>query len=362
MRLLRPEVKVDNSIYTEEGDICHSLFCGSSSVDDVPRTELLVPAAMGEIHMGEVFRICVSLHNVRDVELHNVSLKVELLTQKRVDLLNTSMSLAPRTHSDRIVEYSLQDEGNHTLMCYVSYQDYNETKTFRKVFKFPVGHTVHINNVRIWTISDHVMIYVEIKNTAKSALLVNINFCTSASYKLEEAPNDWGEVWQKTMCRSEIWRYLFRLTPREGKRDTSLGRLEITWKGRMGERGRLESTDIQQRGVDTQPIEVSNLSLPNNVSVNQPFYLNASLVNNWHEKTPLSVSVNLDPEKMYPIVFTGPSCFELGTVSPGEHVPLKLRLVAVGTGIIEIKGINIINSETRKTLCSTLSSIHVCVT
>eukprot|EP01060_Flectonema_neradi_P029537 TRINITY_DN4101_c3_g1_i1.p1 TRINITY_DN4101_c3_g1~~TRINITY_DN4101_c3_g1_i1.p1 ORF type:complete len:433 (+),score=61.15 TRINITY_DN4101_c3_g1_i1:79-1299(+) len=360
MRLLRPEVKIDTPIYTEEGDIGHGIFGGGLQSDMVPDTELLVPVAMGQIHMGEVFRICISLHNVRDVEIHNVSLKVELLTQKRVDLLNTSLTLAPRAHSSQIVEYSLQDEGSHTLMCYVSYQDYNETKTFRKVFKFPVGHTVHINNVRIWTISDHVMIYVEIKNTSKTPLLVDINFCTSASYKLEEAPNDWGEVWQRTMGHGDIWRYLFRLTPHEGKRDTSLGRLEITWKGRMGERGRLESTDIQQRGVDRQPIELSNLSLPNSVSINKPFFLEASLVNNWHDNHSLPTTVTLNPEKMYPILYTGPSSIDLGTISPGQHVPIKIRLVAVGTGIIELKGIDVVNTETGRSLCSTLSSIHVC--
>ena len=166
MRLLRPELVVGKSMYLEEGDIGYDAIRQEEEATwgggaEVLGSDLRLPSSIGQLHDGESFRICVSIHNVSPADVTNVSLKVELSTaSKRIALLTpdakTGMMPLFRSsgHRDFILDHPLQEEGHHVLMCNVTYTDDKEPRTFRKIFKFNVGRTVKIKDVKIWTISD----------------------------------------------------------------------------------------------------------------------------------------------------------------------------------------------------------------
>ncbi|KAJ9461224.1 putative trafficking protein particle complex subunit 13-like protein [Diplonema papillatum] len=367
MRLLRPELRLEDEMYLEPDDPCYDFL---NRDNDVVQTELRLPPSMGQVHDGETFVVCVSLHNVSVVDVKDVAVKVELLTAtKRVGLLdvdrNTIASFPPHGHKDFIMEYPLQDEGGHTLMCNVMYSDDKEQRTFRKVFKFLVGRTVRIKEVKIWTIDDHVNIYVELQNMTKNALLVYLNFSPSAAYQLIEVPNVKGDVWQKAMGPNEVCRYLFQLLPKTGRelvQSVSIGRLEITWFGKMGERGRLESTDIQHRGSEKAAVEVTQVDVPDVVAVHEPFTLKATLTNTSPDHRSMNLCVVLLAEKLHPLVFSGPSPVFLGTLAYQESKSVELRLMALTSGVQEIQGIEVRDATSRRILLPTLTSVHVQVT
>ena len=188
------------------------------------------------------------------------------------------------------------------------------------------------------------MVFVELQNTTPGALRVESHFCPSAAYDLLPVPEEKTEVWQQLMGAEEVRRYLFRLVPRPDPHRTAaaaasdakgnnVGRLEIRWTGRMGECGRLESTDIQHRAVEKQQMEVTNMHLPSEVRLHEPFTLTATLVNTHPERTPLSPYITLSADKMYPLAFTGPSQYFIGTIEYGKAVNIQLNLVALTSGV-----------------------------
>eukprot|EP01064_Diplonema_japonicum_P004549 TRINITY_DN129_c0_g4_i2.p1 TRINITY_DN129_c0_g4~~TRINITY_DN129_c0_g4_i2.p1 ORF type:complete len:371 (+),score=46.86 TRINITY_DN129_c0_g4_i2:174-1286(+) len=369
MSVLRPELATDDEIYVEEGDPCYDLF---NRENVAVKSELVIPSQPKIMHNGETFRVCVSLHNVSSVDVHNISLKVEMMQGGAgVGLLDIDrnspkgiVTFPSGAHKDFIVEYPLQTSGPHALMCNVNYSDDKEARTFRKVFKFPVGNTVSISGVKIWTISDHVMVGVDLENMMKSSLLVDLNFCPSSNFRLVDVPINKGEVWQKAMAPDEKRRFVFRLLPqkKESSSATPAGTFEIAWFGRMGERGRLESTAVTHRGSEKQAVDVMNIEVPDTIKLHTPFMFKATLVNNSPAKQEQKLCIVLHPEKMHPISFTGPSELLLGTIPYGQSVPVELRLMALASGVQVLNGVEIRDAGTGRLISSTLASVYVQVT
>ena len=169
MRLLKPELCEPDETYLEEGDVCYEALRAErdAAAAAAGGFELRLPSSIGQVHDGEAFRICVSLHNVAAAAAaaaRQVALTVDLsmASGKKVSLLagdaksgSALASFPPRAHKDYILDCPLQEEGAHTLMCNVTYADESVPRTYRKVFKFNVGRTVRIKDVKLWTISDH---------------------------------------------------------------------------------------------------------------------------------------------------------------------------------------------------------------
>eukprot|EP01059_Diplonema_ambulator_P032020 TRINITY_DN6074_c0_g1_i1.p1 TRINITY_DN6074_c0_g1~~TRINITY_DN6074_c0_g1_i1.p1 ORF type:complete len:415 (+),score=81.47 TRINITY_DN6074_c0_g1_i1:311-1555(+) len=369
MSVLRPDLKIEDGIYVEEGDPCYDLF---NREHEAVRSELVIPGQPKIMHNGETFRVCISLHNVSNVQVHNISLKAEMMQGGRgvglLDIDSTSsrgiVSFPPGEHKDFIVEYPLQAEGSHALMCNVNYSDDKEARTFRKLFKFPVGSTVGISGVKIWTISDHVMVGVDLKNMLKTTHLVDLNFCPSPDFRLVEMPANKSEVWQKAMGPDEKRRFVFRLLPQRKDTTTATpaGTFEIAWFGKMGERGRLESTAVTHRGFEKQAVEVTNIEVPNTVKLHTPFTLKATITNNSPTKQDQKLCIVLHPDKMHPLSYTGPSEYFLGNIPYGRSAPVELRLMALASGVQVLNGIEIRDASTGKLMSPTLAVIYVQVT
>ena len=180
------------------------------------------------------------------------------------------------------------------------------------------------------------MVSVELQNTSTTPLCVKSNFSPSAGYELLDMPADNSDVWQDAMAIEEVRKSLFRLIPNKGTQQApsrGVGRLEITWSGRMGECGRLESTDIQHRSSDTALIEMTHLHIPNTVKIHSSFALHATLVNISPDKAPLSPYLILEADKLHPLSFTGPSRYFMETIDYGKSLNVQITLVALTAGV-----------------------------
>ena len=89
---------------------------------------LVLPQNFGAIQLGETFSCYISLGNISSKAVSNISIRVELQTerQRRNIFENTSKpleTLAPGQRYDFIIQHDVKELGTHTLACSTVYSD-----------------------------------------------------------------------------------------------------------------------------------------------------------------------------------------------------------------------------------------------
>ena len=126
---------------------------------------LTLPASFGSIQLGETFSSCLCVNNEASVEIHGVSLKVEIQTaSSKVTLAEFGgdhLQLGVAGTLENVIHHEIKELGQHVLGCTVTYRlppnargpnapvtpvaDQN-VQSFRKFYKFVVSQ-------RLWHMS-----------------------------------------------------------------------------------------------------------------------------------------------------------------------------------------------------------------
>jgi hypothetical protein len=147
MRLARPEFKPNFSTLK-----CELMADGGDGEKNQSRTDwssqvqvghpstacdlhgsLVLPQNFGSIQLGETFSCYISLGNVSSKPVSNISIRVELQTerQRRNIFENTSKpleTLAPGQRYDFIIQHDVKELGTHTLVCSTVYTEKDPNK------------------------------------------------------------------------------------------------------------------------------------------------------------------------------------------------------------------------------------------
>eukprot|EP01063_Lacrimia_lanifica_P000245 TRINITY_DN10119_c0_g1_i1.p2 TRINITY_DN10119_c0_g1~~TRINITY_DN10119_c0_g1_i1.p2 ORF type:complete len:413 (+),score=149.28 TRINITY_DN10119_c0_g1_i1:37-1275(+) len=385
MRLLRPEVKVEDDIYLEDGDVCAGVFPPCADRVDA---QLCLPSHPGMVYEGEMFRMLLSLHNTALVDCRDVTLDVEVHAPSTggkqghnssvlADVDRSSLitpCFASKDHRDYVMHYVVSTMGTHQILCHVSYLEGEQQvrRSFKTTRKFEVHRTVALEELKTFPVGNKVMVQSTLQNATESDLLVDLNFCPARGYKLAPLPSVEEAVHMRAMRAKESRRHLFQLEPPDGGMPPTLGRMEITWCGRLGERGRLETTSIPLRDERKQDdarrgagyVDVAGVSVPDRAKLDEPFTVTATLTNTHPQKLPLPIAVELHADRMHPLAFTGPNVVSLGTVPFAGSVPVELRLIPVAAGVLDFRGIEVVFGVPPQLgrLSDFLSAAHVHVT
>lgn len=62
---------------------------------------------------------------------------------------------------------------------------------------------------------------------------------------------------------------------------TNIGKLDIVWRSNLGERGRLQTSQLMRMGPQYDDIRLYITELPNFVKLEEEFSMKCRLVNNW---------------------------------------------------------------------------------
>eukprot|EP00756_Hemistasia_phaeocysticola_P045282 Hpha_TRINITY_DN1903_c0_g1::TRINITY_DN1903_c0_g1_i1::g.30913::m.30913/K20310/TRAPPC13; trafficking protein particle complex subunit 13 len=372
MRLRKPELQSCDAVYLEPGDP----FYGAA--DTGPgfglQPDMLLPPSIGQIFVGETFRCYISLHNNSSAPVRNVCVKLELITQSaKVPLLDNSNSpvrqFPPGTNRDFIVDYALTEEGNHTLMCQVTWADdsseqpppapqqlqqqqQQQYRRIRKMFKFQVAKVLSLKTVKIFTLRDHVFIVLELMNLIPMPLslaLVRLDAEPGFEVVADHSTHNKGSVCFESFNPDEVRRFLFELAPRGGQLagpppggTSALGKLHIEWRTNMGELGQIATNAIQHRGLERKAVEATGVTAEDQVRLQVPFMIRGSIRN--HAQTPLDATLVLQAEQAYPLLFSGPARRPLPIIPPGESETFELELVPLAAGIQGVSGVELIDN------------------
>jgi len=351
-----------------------------SSSNSILSSTLTLPQSFGSIYLGETFVCYVSLHNDSTEICDNLNLRCDLQTaSQRLPLLQPQASsdvnneqLVPGESIDHVLSHEVKECGTHILVCEVSYNAPQRGKlNFRKYFKFQVAKPLDVKTKFYNAESDDVFLEAQVQNvTAGPLCLEKVGLEPSPMFRvmpLNHIPNSdtEGEEDQEEkrlvfgrvnyLQPQDSRQYLFCLTPRSDlkltykqlKGTTNIGKLDIIWRTNLGDRGRLQTSQLQRLAPNHGDIRFNVESVPSTVCLYKSFKMTCCIFNN-SERT-LDLELNLENVNKPRILWTGSCSRKLGLVEPSGSMDVVLEAVPQCTSLLSVSGIRITDSLLMRT-------------
>ncbi|VDL73827.1 unnamed protein product [Nippostrongylus brasiliensis] len=279
---------IDSALCSRDGERRHDFPVGEY---------LMAPQMFENIYLGETFTFYVNCVNESDQKVTDVSVKCELQTNsQRVSLSSNihDVVLEAKGCSGQIISHEVKEIGQHILICSVNYKTSSDEKMyFRKFFKFPVGkpidvktkfYNAEVNFAILLALGqtkalvmlrmepfkyNDVYLEAQIENTAATGMVLEkVDLEPSSNYTASAiAPCDGDELTGMYLKPRDIRQFLFCLTPKDVhgvvyKDLTNIGKLDMSWRTSMGERGRLQTSPLQRIAPTHGDVRLSVENLP----------------------------------------------------------------------------------------------------
>lgn len=423
MRLCKPSFSTELPLPNDPVALGARTPGGASSVSAAASlplatsASLTLPQSFGNIYLGETFCAYVSVCNQAAHLLNGLGLKVEVQTSSQRQLLlnnaptGPSATLAPAGRADVIVRYELREVGIHILICSASYVDADgEARNLRKFFKFQVQNPLSMKSkshtLSAGTPDEAVIVETQVQNATAGALhLTSVRFSPAPGLAVDDLNRLGESVDQLARLKpGDVQQYMYRLRCAPSASAAALaaaaalGRMEVHWRGPMGEGGHLQSNTVQRRQQPPRALEVTLLAVellsdasgdaeaaetPEAaaglagclaVACETPFVLRCRVTNRSEREQELSVSwaqpspppqqpgaappavgaaaappppasVPADPRgsAVPELVYTGVIGAEVGVLAPGASTELRLELVALAPGLHKLSGLVLVD-------------------
>ena len=142
--------------------------------------------------------------------------------------------------------------------------------------------------------------------------------------------------------------YMFRLRGKipaaQLRQVATLGRMDVTWKGPMGELGRLQSNTVQRKLPPARGVEVALTRAPAEVAMETPFDVECSVTNTSSAEMQLQLTAPMG----IGMVMDGLCTRHLGSFKPKASKPLVLRMIAIEPGIQKVDGMQLVDALTEQ--------------
>lgn len=339
---------------------------------------LLLPQSFGNIYLGETFSCYVCVHNETNQPVQSVSIKADLQTNSQRIVLTTQQNMSPtmldvdETLSD-VIHHEVKDLGTHILVCEVTYMsNYNTLASFRKFFKFEVMKPLDVKTKFYNADSDDVYLEAQVQNITSGAIVLeqvslesSQQFSVKSLNEVSDGVSVFGDV--TLLHPQESCQYLYCLTPKENiskeikllAAAKNIGKLDIVWRSNLGEKGRLQTSQLQRMTPDYGDIRVTFEKLPSKVCVDEPFSFKCKIVNA-SERT-LDLILKLRALQDSSLLWCGISNKQLGPLEPGNSICVNLTALPINTGLHSITGVSLMDLFLKRTYdYDDLASIYVC--
>ncbi|XP_044240098.1 trafficking protein particle complex subunit 13 isoform X3 [Ursus arctos] len=406
MRLTKPTLFTNIPVTCEEKDLPGDLF--NQLMRDDPSTVngaeilmlgemLTLPQNFGNIFLGETFSSYISVHNdsnqvVKDIlvkipidasnfssalqvslqpspfpYLHLLSPNADLQTSsQRLNLSASNAAVAelkPDCCIDDVIHHEVKEIGTHILVCAVSYTTQGGEKMyFRKFFKFQVLKPLDVKTKFYNAETDEVFLEAQIQNITTSPMFMEkVSLEPSIMYTVAElnSVSQAGECVTTFGSRAYLQpmdtrQYLYCLKPKKEfaekagiiKGVTVIGKLDIVWKTNLGERGRLQTSQLQRMAPGYGDVRLSLEAIPDTVNLEEPFHITCKITNCSSERT---MDLVLEMCNTNSIHWCGISGRQLGKLHPSSSLCLALTLLSSVQGLQSVSGLRLTDTFLKRT-------------
>lgn len=251
--------------------------------------------------VGEAFTSYISVGNYSSETVDNVVIKAELQsTRQKVTLYETATPLphlAPGERHDFIIKHDIKEISSYTLICSTSYTDKGETAYQPQYFKFVAQNPLSVRTkIRLLTRQTFLEACVE-NMTSRPLVLAYVRLDAAPHIAVVPASRVWNGGSPSDDPQSSLpdqypdslevvdaggsKNFLYALHPDQSTAlsaegggvslSGALGKLEIRWRGNLGQLGRLQTQQIMANAANSKDVELLVISVPEVVQLEVPF-------------------------------------------------------------------------------------------
>ncbi|KAJ9578659.1 hypothetical protein L9F63_005149 [Diploptera punctata] len=376
MRLTRPTLCSPIVVTSDSKDLPGNLLNNDLKHDitSVPGIEtlsagqfLLLPQSFGNIYLGETFSSYICVHNDSNQIAKDVSVKADLQTSsQRIPLSghqteSVAAELHPQDTVDDVIHHEVKEVGTHILVCEVSYTSPTQARlSFRKFFKFQVLKPLDVKTKFYNAESDEVFLEAQVQNITtgpicleKVSLESSHLFTVTALNSTLDGESVFGRV--NVLQPQASRQFLYCLAPEPTLTSdlrllsgaTNIGKLDIIWRSNLGERGRLQTSQLQRMAPDYGDIRLSIQELPNIVVLGEAFTFVCRIINTCERS--MDLVLTLEPMHSSGLAWSGVSGKQMGKLEPGASIHLPLCMVPLSSGLKNISGIRLTDVFLKRT-------------
>ncbi|XP_057350818.1 trafficking protein particle complex subunit 13 isoform X5 [Manis pentadactyla] len=315
MRLTKPTLFTNIPVTCEEKDLPGDLF--NQLMRDDPSTVngaeilmlgemLTLPQNFGNIFLGETFSSYISVHNDSNQVVKDILVKVLKPLDVKTKFYNAESDLS--------------------------------------------------------SVTDEVFLEAQIQNITTSPMFMEkVSLEPSIMYNVAElnSVNQAGECVTTFGSRAYLQpmdtrQYLYCLKPKKEfaekagiiKGVTVIGKLDIVWKTNLGERGRLQTSQLQRMAPGYGDVRLSLEAIPDTVNLEEPFHITCKITNCSSERT---MDLVLEMCNTNSIHWCGISGRQLGKLHPSSSLCLALTLLSSVQGLQSISGLRLTDTFLKRT-------------
>ncbi|KAJ8680204.1 hypothetical protein QAD02_015991 [Eretmocerus hayati] len=315
---------------------------------------MVLPQSFGNIYLGETFSSYLCVHNGSSHMVKDVIVRADLQTQSQTIPLSGQKSQAkefgPNSTIDEVIHHEVKETGTHILICEVTYTPpphihEGQPLSFRKFFKFQVVKPLDVKTKFYNTENDEVYVEAQIQNLTvgpicleKIALESSHLFTVSTLNTNEKNESIYGKI--NLLDSGQSRQYLYYLKPQPSLRKdpklmhnaTNIGKLDIVWRSNLGERGRLQTSQLTRLAPDYGDLRVAAKDMPDKAYLEEPINFKIHIMNTSERQMDLLLSLQSNTA----VAWTGISETMIGALKPGESIHIPLSFVPLECGLIVI--------------------------
>nr|CAH0104181.1 unnamed protein product [Daphnia galeata] len=341
-----------------------------------PKFGLLLPQSFGTIYLGETFQSYLRVQNVGSCLVSNITIKADLQTAaQRLPLTKRNKvsinQLEPQQSTDDILSHEITEIGTHILVCEVSYQiGVGEQMTSSRYYKFQVLKPLDVKTKFYNAESDDVYLEAQIQNTTvdrplcldkvimEPSTLFEVSSLNEITATSGTFLPDMTQLFGKSVNvvhPGEIRQYLHCLKPKHNVRDnhrilrgeSNIGKLDLMWRTAIGDRGRLQTSQLQRMVPNYGDVRMTIQELPNPAKLHQAINFVCKITNT--SERPVELSLVLEIRSKPTILWTGISNRPLEKIEPNHSTEVCLKLVPVMPGLQSVSGLKLIDLYLKRT-------------
>lgn len=376
MRLTRPTLISPNIVTSENKDIPQNLLNDALKIDPTAVADaetlaagqfMLLPQSFGNIYLGETFSSYVCVYNCTKHPIDTVSVKADLQSNStRITLpmhVNRPpvVTLNPNDTLDDVIHHEVKEIGTHILVCEVNYvTPAGLKKNFRKFFKFQVVKPLDVKTKFYNAETDEVFLEALIQNiTAGPICLEKVELESSDNYtatSLNTLPNGESVFNSRNMLQPQnSCQFLYCVKPvasiasdpKALKLANSIGKLDIVWRSNLGERGRLQTSQLQRGSIEYGDLRLSVIEASSTVRLGDPFQFTCRITNT--SERSMELMLILKTKTSLKSTYTGNTEFVMGTIESGKCRDIQLTVCPVKLGLVTVTDLQITDLFVKRT-------------
>lgn len=323
---------------------------------------MLLPQSFGNIYLGETFSSYICVHNCTSHSVEGVTVKADL--QSNNTRINLPMhenkakptTLGPDETLDDVIRYEVKEIGTHILVCEVNYTTpAGLPQYFRKFFKFQVLKPLDVKTKFYNAEMDEIYLEAQIQNiTTGPFCLEKVELDSSDQYtvtSLNTLPNGESVFTSKNMLQpNNSCQFLYCIKPKpEIAKDikalriaNTVGKLDIVWRSNLGEKGRLQTSQLQRLPFEYKDVRLEVIDAMNIVKIGEPFTFTCRVTNT--ADRPMDLMVKLPTPLDYNCPYTGSAEFGLAVVDPGQYREFPLTICPSKLGLVKVSPLILVNT------------------